>query len=133
MIRESTTLKDLNMGKVKRQYRYFTAKVLEGHKANGTDRTLMFTINRDQTSILADQSTSHVDISKKSSGQATKEILRWVHITISYASGIWWTIITKYNEKNLQLYLNEFVQKLNCGYFGEQIFNRLVIANITMI
>jgi hypothetical protein len=31
----------------------------------------------------------------------------------------------------LQLYLNEFVYKLNRRYFGERIFDRLVIASIT--
>ncbi|MDG1728722.1 MAG: IS1595 family transposase, partial [Algibacter sp.] len=33
--------------------------------------------------------------------------------------------------KYLQLYLNEFVYKLNRRYFGDQLFDRLVIANIT--
>jgi len=31
----------------------------------------------------------------------------------------------------LQLYLNEFVYKLNRRYFGKRIFDRLVIASIT--
>ena len=31
----------------------------------------------------------------------------------------------------LQLYLNEFVYKLNRRYFGDRIFDRLIIANIT--
>ncbi|MFT5893045.1 MAG: hypothetical protein ACI9Y7_003164, partial [Dokdonia sp.] len=31
----------------------------------------------------------------------------------------------------LQLYLNEFIYKLNRRYFGDRIFDRLVIAAIT--
>ncbi|MFD2588139.1 IS1595 family transposase, partial [Croceitalea marina] len=31
----------------------------------------------------------------------------------------------------LQLYLDEFVYKLNRRYFGERLFERVVIANIT--
>ena len=30
-----------------------------------------------------------------------------------------------------EIYLNEFVYKLNRRYFGEKIFDRLIIANIT--
>jgi hypothetical protein len=39
----------------------------------------------------------------------------------------------KIKKKYLQLYLNEFVYKLNRRYFGERIFDRLVIASITGI
>ena len=37
----------------------------------------------------------------------------------------------KIKRKYLQLYLNELFYKLNRRYFGERIFDRLVIANIT--
>ncbi|MDR2962323.1 MAG: IS1595 family transposase, partial [Bacteroidales bacterium] len=33
--------------------------------------------------------------------------------------------------KYLQLYLNEFVYKLNRRYFGEHLFDRLIVASIT--
>ena len=36
----------------------------------------------------------------------------------------------KIKRKYLQLYLNEFVYKLNRRYFGESIFDRLIIANV---
>jgi len=35
------------------------------------------------------------------------------------------------SKKYLQLYLNEFICKLNRRYFGEKLFDRLVIASIT--
>ncbi|MDP3311723.1 MAG: IS1595 family transposase, partial [Lutibacter sp.] len=37
----------------------------------------------------------------------------------------------KIKGKYLQLYLNEFVYKLNRRYFEEKLFDRLVIAGIT--
>src|SRR5690606_2554157 len=37
---ESTVLEDLDTGKVERQCRYFKAKVLEDHQADGADETL---------------------------------------------------------------------------------------------
>ncbi|MFT7442372.1 MAG: hypothetical protein ACI9Q3_000743 [Maribacter sp.] len=42
-----------------------------------------------------------------------------------------WSKVHKIKKKYLQLYLNEFVYKLNRRYFGERIFDRLVIANST--
>jgi hypothetical protein len=89
--------------------------------------------------VLTDDSTSYVDISdyvelhvtEKSSEKLTKETLRWVHITISNAKR---TLLGNYHKikgKYLQLYLNEFVYKLNRRYFGDRLFDRLVIASIT--
>ncbi len=37
----------------------------------------------------------------------------------------------KIKRKYLQLYLNEFIYKLNRRYFGDSLFERLIIANIT--
>ena len=37
----------------------------------------------------------------------------------------------KAKRKYLQLYLNEFIYKLNRRYFGDRLFERLIIANIT--
>jgi len=37
----------------------------------------------------------------------------------------------KIKRKYLQLYLNEFIYKLNRRYFGGRIFDRLIIAGIT--
>ena len=63
--------------------------------------------------------------------QRGKETLRWVHITISNAKRNLLGNYHKIKRKYLQLYLNEFVYKLNRRYFGDRIFDRLVIANIT--
>ena len=70
-------------------------------------------------------------ITEKSDRQTTKETLRWVHITISNAKRNLLGNYHKIKRKYLQLYLNEFVYKLNRRYFGDRIFDRLVIANIT--
>ncbi|MGL4584776.1 MAG: IS1595 family transposase, partial [Flavobacterium sp.] len=37
----------------------------------------------------------------------------------------------KIKRKYLQAYLDEFVYKLNRRYFGDKLFDRLIIANIT--
>jgi hypothetical protein len=136
---ESTILEDLDTGKVERQCRYFKAKVLDDHKADGTDETFKNAIDGEQTIVFTDQSTSYVNIadyveihiSEKSGEITTKETLKWVHIAISNAKRNFLGNYHKIKRKYLQLYLNEFVYKLNRRYFGEKIFDRLVIANIT--
>lgn len=90
---ESTILEDIETGKVERHCRYFKAKVLEDHKADGTDATFENAIDKEQTIIFTDKSTSYVNIadyvelhiSEKSDETTTKETLKWVHITISNA------------------------------------------------
>ena len=48
-----------------------------------------------------------------------------MHITISNAKRNLVGIYHKIKAKYLQLYLNEFIYKLNRRYFGEKIFDRL--------
>lgn len=134
---ESTFLEDIETGKKTKQCGYFKAKVLTDHKANGINT--MITESIDEKSIVfTDKSTSYIDIAdfvelhieEKSDKHTTKTSLKWVHIAISNAKrnlGNYHKIKGKY----LQLYLNEFVYKLNRRYFGDKIFDRLVIANIT--
>jgi hypothetical protein len=139
LMAESTVLEDINTGKVDRHCRYFKAKVLIDHKADGTDSTLKENIENDQSIVFTDQSPSYVNIadyveihlSKKSNEQTTKETLKWVHIAISNAKRNFAGTYHKIKAKHLQLYLNEFVYKLNRRYFGDKLFDRLVIASIT--
>jgi len=136
---ESTVLEDIDTGKVQRQCRYFKAKVLTNHKADQTDNTLESAIDDEQIIVFTDKSTSYVNIAdyveihmtEKSNEQTTKETLKWVHIAISNAKRNFVGTYHKIKAKYLQLYLNEFVYKLNRRYFGERIFDRLVIASIT--
>ena len=135
---ESTPLEDMETGEKSRQVRYFKAKVLEDHKAEGINEMIKKSI--EETSIVfTDKSTSYVDIAdfvelhitEKSGKETTEETLKWVHIFISNAKRNFLGNYHKIKRKYLQLYLNEFVYKLNRRYFGDKIFDRLVIASIT--
>jgi len=136
---ESTVLEDIETGKVERHSRYFKAKVLDDHQADSTDETFKNAIAEEEVIVFTDQSTSYVNIadyveihmSEKSSETTTKETLKWVHIAISNAKRNFVGNYHKIKKKYLQLYLNEFVYKLNRRYFGDKIFDRLVIASIT--
>ena len=86
--------------------------------------------------IITDKSTSYEDFSQlfetnfsfKSDKKTTKTTLKWVHIRISNAKrnldGVYHMIKMDY----LQNYLNEFCYRLNRRYFGERLFDRMVIA-----
>ena len=136
---ESTVLEDIETGKKERQCRYFKAKVLDNHLAEKTDETIKQAIDEEDTIVFSDKSTSYVNIAdyvdihitEKSNEQTTKETLKWVHIAISNAKRNFTGNYHKIKRKYLQLYLNEFVYKLNRRYFGEKMFDRLVIAGIT--
>lgn len=135
---ESTQLEDIETGKKTSQCRYFKAKVLVSHNAGEINETVQESFD-EMSIVFTDDSTSYVDISdyvelhisEKSSEELTKETLRWVHITISNAKRNLLGNYHKIKGKYLQLYLNEFVYKLNRRYFGEKLFDRLVVASIT--
>ena len=140
MMAESTLLEDIETGKKEKQVRFFKAKVLEGHDGEEINETIKESIGN-QSIVFTDKSTSYVDIAdfvelhitEKSNKETTKEILKWVHITISNAKRNLLGNYHKIKRKYLQLYLNEFIYKLNRRYFGDKLFERLVIANITAI
>ena len=135
---ESTPLEDINTKKNSRHCRYFKAKVLESHSKDEINNTINNSIH-EKSIVFTDKSTSYVDIAdyvelhitEKSDKKTTEETLKWVHITISNAKRNLLGNYHKIKGKYLQLYLDEFCYKLNRRYFGEKLFDRLVIANIT--
>ena len=137
---ESTPLEDLETGKIERHIRYFKAVVLENHESEEINKTIQDSID-DLSVVFTDKSTSYLDISKfieihiseKSNKETTKATLKWVHIAISNAKRNFSCNFHKIKRKYLQLYLNEFVYKLNRRFFGDKLFDRLVIANITAL
>lgn len=135
---ESTPLEEVETGKRSSQVRYFKAKVLDNHTSEDIDKTLRSSIG-EKTIVFTDKSTSYVDIadyvelhiSERSTKESTKETLKWVHIYISNAKRNLLGNYHKIKGKYLQLYLNEFTYKLNRRYFGDKLFDRVVIASIT--
>lgn len=135
---ESTPLEDVNNGNKSNQVRYFKAKVLNTHLADEINQTIQAELDN-KTIVFSDQSTSYVNIAdfielhvtEKSTKESTEETLKWVHIFISNAKRNLLGNYHKIKGKYLQLYLDEFVYKLNRRYFGDRLFERVVIANIT--
>ena len=138
MMAESTPLEDIDTGRKEKQVRFFKAKVLDGHGGEEISETIKESLDN-QSIVFTDKSTSYVDIAdfvelhvmEKSSKETTEETLKWVHIAISNAKRNLLGNYHKIKRKYLQLYLNEFIYKLNRRYFGDSLFERLIIANIT--
>lgn len=135
---ESTPLEDIETGKKSKHCRYFKAKILDSHDSEAINKTIKSTLD-DDCIVFSDKSSSYVDIAdfvelhitEKSDKEVTENTLKWVHIAISNAKRNFLGNYYKIKRKYLQLYLDEFVYKLNRRYFGDKIFDRLVIANIT--
>lgn len=86
--------------------------------------------------VTIDKNTSYVNISnyvevnvtEKSTKETTKNALKWAYIAICNAKRSFLGIYHKIKAKYLQAYLDEFNYKLNRRYFGENLFQRHVIA-----
>ncbi len=131
---ESTLLENIETNTKSSQCGYFKAKVLTDHKVEGVNKTVQEHLEQ-KSIVFTDKSTSYVDIAdfvelhitEKSSKETTKETLKWVHIFITNAKRNFLGNYHKIKGKYLQLYLNEFVYKLNRRYSGEKIFYRLIM------
>lgn len=60
-----------------------------------------------------------------------EKILPWVHIAISNAKRLLLDMHHRIKHEYLQYYLNEFCYKFNRRYFGEKLFDRVVLAAIS--
>lgn len=94
----------------------------------------------EQSTIRTDGSNSYVDIKNKvkehqfevlQTGADVNRYLPWVHTMISNAKRTLLGIHYLIGKGYLQQYLNEFCYTVNRRYFGEKIFDRLIIASIS--
>lgn len=132
---ESTPIEDLSTGEQSNHCRYFKMKALETHKAASVLKVVEDSV-ANTTILFSDKSTTYTDIDKiveghvtfKSNKETTTLSLRWVHIAIANARRCFDGIYHQMKQKYLQNYLDEFCYKLNRRYFGEKLFDRVVIA-----
>ena len=90
-----------------------------------------------ESKIISDASTSHVQFKKMFSEHQSQvikpedigNVLPWVHIAISNSKSLLMDIHHGIKPEYLQNYLNEFCYKFNRRYFGEKLFDRLMITS----
>ncbi len=139
VLAESVPLEDISTGKKSSSCRYFKMKVLNSYNPSETDYIITGMVKKDAV-VFTDKSTSYVNISnfveihvsQKSTKDTTNSTLKWSHIAISNAKRTFLGVYHKIKGAYLQNYLNEFVYKLNRRYFGDQLFDRLLIAASTV-
>lgn len=112
--------------------------VVDDLKAN-TITPIVETNIAKNTIIVSDDSNSYVklkDIGVEHKPQIipkdmVNEMLPWVHIAISNAKRLLLDIYHDVEPQYLQSYLNEFCYKYNRRYFGDKLFDRLLIACVS--
>ncbi len=121
-----------------RKVRYLKMKVIDDLTSDTITPIVEKAVSKDSV-IDSDNSTSYVKlkdivkehrpkvIAKKDIGKA----LPWVHIAISNAKRLLLNTYHDIKPEYLQSYLNEFCYKFNRRYFGESLFDRLMIASVT--
>jgi hypothetical protein len=92
-----------------------------------------------QAKIDSDGSTSYTNLSevveehnpKVVAKKDINKMLPWVHITISNAKRMLLDVYHHIGPQYLQSYLNEFCYKFKRRYFGEKLFDRLLVACVS--
>lgn len=133
---ESTVLEGPESGKLDKSCRYFKMKKIKNLEAK-TAQTLIKEYINSISVLQTDKSTTFSDLSdcidvhvREISGtDKGKFNLRWVHIAISNLKKHLQTY-HMISERMMQNYLDEFCYKLNRRYFGQKLFDRLIIASI---
>ena len=80
-------------------------------------------------SDLRDTLSKHEVVNSKDRDEVSKN-LPWVHIAISNAKKMCLGIHHSIKRDYMQNYLNEFCYKFNRRYFGEKLFDRLLVAAV---
>jgi predicted RNA-binding Zn-ribbon protein involved in translation (DUF1610 family) len=125
-------------GQKPRRVGYLKMKVIDNLKKetiNEQVRKLACNVSE----IESDDSTSYVElkdfVSKHNAQVIPKEkigeILPWVHIAISNAKKVLLNTYHDVKQEFLQKYLDEFCYKFNRRYFGEALFNRLLVECVS--
>jgi hypothetical protein len=91
------------------------------------------------TTLLTDDSTSYVDLKDKVAKhelqvinkELISEKITWEHVNISNAKRILLNTYHDIKPEYLQSYLNELYYKFNRRYYGESLFERLLISSTT--
>jgi hypothetical protein len=128
---------DEEIQKVSRHCGFFKMKVIQSASGEAVEKFVKEAVDK-KTVLITDKNTAYVNLEKlvethikvKSTEKTSNEELNWVHTAISNLKKNLLGIYHMVSEKYLQNYIDEFVYKLNRRYFGERLFDRVIIAAI---
>ncbi len=135
---ESEFVESPKKGQKPKRVGYLKMKVIKDLKSE-TINDLVEKLANEASQVDTDDSTSYVNLKKyipiHNSQVIPKEkvgeILPWVHIAISNAKRQLLNSYHNIKPEFLQNYLDEFCYKFNRRYFGEALFNRLLVAAVS--
>ena len=121
-----------------RKVGFIKMQVIPDLKADTINEQVVSLIS-DKATLITDDSTSYVNLGnivQQHQAQVIPkekigEILPWVHISIGNAKSLLLNIHHRVKPEFLQSYLNEFCYKFNRRYFGEAIFDRVLLVCAT--
>jgi hypothetical protein len=121
-----------------RKVGFIKMQVIPNLKAETINEQVTTNIS-DKATLITDGSTSYTGLEtlvEKHQAQVIPkekvgEVLPWVHLAISNAKRILLDIHHNIKPGFLQGYLNEFCYKFNRRYFGEAMFDRLLLVSAT--
>ena len=135
---ESHKVVSVKKGQKPRRVGYLKMQIIEDLE-KGTINQIVKDLVSEKSSLDTDGSTSYVELSdyvnehhsEVIAKEKVGEILPWVHITISNAKRQLLNTFHSVKPEFLQSYLDEFCYKFNRRYFGEALFNRLLVAAVS--
>lgn len=122
----------------KREVGFIKMVIIQDFKKSTADDTIKKYVSKEST-IDSDNSTSYTNICTLVDHHYPKvvpktkagEMLPWVHIVISNAKRQLLNTFHCVEPEYLQSYLDEFCYKFNRRYFGDNLFDRLIIASVS--
>ncbi|MDO4950219.1 MAG: transposase, partial [Bacteroidales bacterium] len=110
-------------------------RVINDLKAETFEKEVQAAVEEDSI-VVMDNLRGHVGVEKVVKnperqtvpGKNAPKVLPWVHIAIANAKSLFQDMYHGIKDEFLQGYLDEFCYKFNRKYFGDRVFDRLVIA-----
>jgi transposase-like protein len=142
---ESTTVENPKTGKPPKKVNHIKMKIVSDLKADTTAEIIKKHVDF-QAELTTDDSTSYKELKKyvkSHQAQVIKnenipKVLPWVHIAIGNVKRLLLNVHHQLKSQYLQYYtstglsnhLNEFCYKFNRRYFGERIFDRMIMVAV---
>ena len=135
---ESTEVDNPKPNKPPRKVNHIKMQVVDDLKADTATKIVKEQVDY-QSDIQSDDSTTYKklnDVVKLHIAQVIKpeeiqKVLPWVHICISNVKRLLLDMYHQLRNEYLQYYLDEFCYKFNRRYFGENMFDRLVMVAVS--
>ena len=135
---ESEFVDNPKKGRKPKRVNHIKMQVISDLKSNTITSVVKEQVDK-STELVTDDSTSYTKLIEHVNSHVAKVIepdmipviLPWVHIAISNAKRLFLNVHHNIKTEYLQYYLNEFCYKFNRRYFGEKIFDRLLITAVS--